>query len=709
RLITRFLFLPLAAASLFTVSCSIELDAPLDEFIAEQTEMVSPRAVASTGPGAPESAPDGYICVPTDLGAPASGNTVSVPLENNYGFTLAVEDPVLTTNSGGAGISGVSAAQNGDKLDITFTGTPAEGDDLSVYLVIKNADDGRVLYRGTINIAYIDFDVNLSSLELLTPTNESKIINPAPTPENLATHTDFSAADFPSPTARIVAASANGGAVISGDIGDVSLPLYGDGTVNTKTITVSAPHGVVEPKTYTLHINRKYASSDCDIVEFNINTWPKVTKDASAKGQITGTTISYKVPYGTNLASGLSPTIIPSTYATWERRTTGVSYQGPVVFRVKAEDRVNYNDYTVNVSAAALDSITSIEGQQTRYAVGATPSLSGVTIKAKDAAGYTDLILPVAECVITTPSGAFTSGGPKTVEFMHTPSGVTATYPVTVGSSACDITSFKLNSWPAVTATSSTKGQISGTTITYYVPYGTSLTSGLTPTITVSQNATWVRVTSGTGYASPVQFKVTAEDTIASKNYTVNVIVSTLTSITVNTQPTTKVYPVQAPENTGFDKAGMVIRGSDDHGYEFTITDYTLSYDFRSPGAKTVTVSYGGKTTTVTGLTAVGLYGLGVRTKRGGAINVSFSSSTSYTSSYILGTISEFINEIGITAYGPPGSGISTTVFFPTGYSVGTYDGYEAWDVVLSGQRTITIRTSYNGVTKDYTLSYNGN
>ncbi|MDR1177578.1 MAG: DUF5018 domain-containing protein [Spirochaetaceae bacterium] len=502
------------------MSCSIEFDAPLDEFIVEQTEMVSPRAVVSTGPGAPESAPDGYICVP-----PASGNTVSVPLENKHGFTLVVEDPVLTTNSGGVGISGVSVVQNGDKLDITFTGTPAEGDELSVSLVIKNADDGRILYRGTINIAYIDFDVELKTLS-------------------------------PSP-----------GALVS--------PLA-SGSYN-----------------YTMN-------------------------------------------------------------------------GAPVEFNLTAEAN----------NSAALVSINSAGAEEGDQTLKITPPLGPSAI----------------EILVKAPHGV--------KERLYT---IQVTR--NAASNVCDIVSFKLNNWSAVTVSPSATGQISGTTITYYVPYGTNLASGLTPDIIVSTGATWKRETSGGDYTGSVQFIVTAEDQSTKKTYTVDVSAGNLASITVSTQPTTKVYPVQSAVDTGFNDAGMVIRGTDNHGYEFTISGYTRSYDFRTPGARTVEVEKDGKTATVTGLTVVGLSGLSAKKKaqNGGEqpIPISF---FPYTLSYYLGAgFYPKDTTVYITPSVPSGSGISI-IYLVSGSLVPS--GQSIMLEHISSMYPHIIRASKDGVTMDYTITY---
>ena len=76
----------------------------------------------------------------------------------------------------------------------------------------------------------------------------------------------------------------------------------------------------------------------------------------------------------------------------------------------------------------------------------------------------------------------------------------------------------------------------------------------------------------------------------------------TLSSITVTTQPTKKTYMV----GEAFDVAGIVVTAtySDQSTIPITISEAMLSYDFSTTGTnKTVTITYEGKTATVTGIT----------------------------------------------------------------------------------------------------------
>ena len=78
--------------------------------------------------------------------------------------------------------------------------------------------------------------------------------------------------------------------------------------------------------------------------------------------------------------------------------------------------------------------------------------------------------------------------------------------------------------------------------------------------------------------------------------------VKTLVSIAVTTQPTKKIYAV----NEAFNPAGMVVTAtySDQSTAPVTITAAMFTYNFSAAGAnKTVTITYEGKTASVTGIT----------------------------------------------------------------------------------------------------------
>lgn len=76
--------------------------------------------------------------------------------------------------------------------------------------------------------------------------------------------------------------------------------------------------------------------------------------------------------------------------------------------------------------------------------------------------------------------------------------------------------------------------------------------------------------------------------------FTVTVNAKTLTSIAVTKKPTKLTYL----EGDSFNKTGMVVTAYYNNNTSAAITDYTVSGYTSTPGTKTITVSYGGKTAT---------------------------------------------------------------------------------------------------------------
>lgn len=86
---------------------------------------------------------------------------------------------------------------------------------------------------------------------------------------------------------------------------------------------------------------------------------------------------------------------------------------------------------------------------------------------------------------------------------------------------------------------------------------------------------------------------VTYEDFSAS--FSVEFVPKTLTSIMVTTQPSKAKYVV----GEAFDPTGMVVKAVYDNGVSEEVTDYTVSELTDATGWQTLSVSYGGKTTTI--------------------------------------------------------------------------------------------------------------
>ncbi len=99
------------------------------------------------------------------------------------------------------------------------------------------------------------------------------------------------------------------------------------------------------------------------------------------------------------------------------------------------------------------------------------------------------------------------------------------------------------------------------------------------------------------GYSStPGTKTITVSHGGKTATFTVTVNAKSLTSIVVTTKPTKLTYL----EGESFDKTGMVVTAYYNNNTSAVITDYTISGYSSTPGTKTITVSYGGKTATFT-------------------------------------------------------------------------------------------------------------
>jgi hypothetical protein len=330
----------------------MEFNAPLDKFIREQTEMVYLLPIVSTGLNTPESAPDGYICVP------AGTSSVTIPLKNDFGFSLDIQSSLIV-NAGNSGILLDAATPDRNTLELTFdlSTPPAAGDDLSVPLVIRNANDGRVLYRGLVNIACMNLSDGFNtSLDSVTKDGTDPAVFLPPNIYRISASGPFALNVTAANTAAQV--SINGGTAGTGSSSLTITPETG----SVIPIQVIAAHDAASA--YTLYITWTTTgglSSYCDITAFGLDPWGAVTADPSPRGQISGTTITYKVPYGTDLSdlaastSGIT-TIIASSGATVEKES-GNTYADEVRFKVTAADGVTSKTYTVTVSHSAVTEI----------------------------------------------------------------------------------------------------------------------------------------------------------------------------------------------------------------------------------------------------------------------------------------------------------------------------------------------------------------
>ena len=267
------------------------------------------------------------------------------------------------------------------------------------------------------------------------------------------------------------------------------------------------------------------------ILSFNYGTSVGVINEANH-------TIALEVPSGTNLAA-LAPTITQSPMAT-------VSPAG-------AQDFTNSATTPVTYTVTAMDQSTQTYAVTVTQAVVLSPDCDmtalGLTVNGNTYSGTingTDVTLQVpwdcrnllsgltpsytvsgAATVTPTDPQDFTNSASTPVDYtVHAQDGIhTKIYHVRVNvtpvSTDCDMLGFSTD-----IGGKTYSAAISGTKVTLGVPSGT-VVSALVPTVTVSQFAT---VAPASGIAqdfstSAVSYLVTAQDGVASKTYSVNVVV----------------------------------------------------------------------------------------------------------------------------------------------------------------------------------------
>jgi hypothetical protein len=474
---------------------------PLDTFHAGQTGTIELRAI-QTEDGSVAQGTDGVICV-------ARGTTtITMLVDNPQGYVFA-EGLIDTENLPQALPEGVTvrARQRADKnaIEIAISGA-AEGAEFTLPLRVKTAKEGRILAVRALNIACVNLETGLSTLEVLGYT-----LNPGWNPNRR----DY-AVNVPISVVKVRAEALNAGALVSVNgeqrtlsAGEADIVLeLGD---NTVTVLATAPHGAGS-RTYTLKIVRFTAGSSKSIVMFTVPGATVTTRAGDPnKGVINeeAGTIHVTAPYGTDLR-GLTPALI-HTGASY-RPKGAWDFTNPVIYTVRADD-TSTKTYAVTVTPARLVSITVVALPDRK--IGDTPSLSGAVIHGTDSVGNTGIDLS-AECGITiAPGYNFNTPGLKPVRISHPAIALPAAGKVYVLNNAKRITAFTVAVAGATTAAyGSGKGVINeeAGTISVTVPYGTDLRS-LSPTVTCSPGADYshkgARNFSG---PDPVVYTVTAED-----------------------------------------------------------------------------------------------------------------------------------------------------------------------------------------------------
>ena len=153
-------------------------------------------------------------------------------------------------------------------------------------------------------------------------------------------------------------------------------------------------------------------------------------------------------------------------------------------------------------------------------------------------------------------------------------------------------------------------------------------------------------------------------------------IVKNLVSIAVTTKPTKTVYL----EGESFSSSGMAVTATYDDGSTAAVTGYTVSGYTSTPGSKTITITYGGKTTAID-----------VTVKSKSPIALSITTKPTDTS-YFVG---EDFNTSGMVVKATYDNGTTTNVT----------DYYVSYDFSSAGTKTVTVAYQYNGITVSTTLS----
>ena len=244
---------------------------------------------------------------------------------------------------------------------------------------------------------------------------------------------------------------------------------------------------------------------------------------------IDGTDVSITVPYGTEVTA-LAPTFTLSPFATSSPPSgTARDFTLPQFYMVRSGDWSNTEIYTVTVNVTPASTACDI---LTFGSVG-NPAVISDTEIAWTVPFSTDLemlspsftLSPNATCDQYSGWMPFPDFSTGPVPYVVTAEdGVTTkTYTVTVtkapASSACEMLAFGLPGNPAV---------ISGTDITWTVPHGTELAT-LAASFAVSPFAVCDQLNHSIPTpdfsTGPVQYKVTAEDGVTIKDYTVTITV----------------------------------------------------------------------------------------------------------------------------------------------------------------------------------------
>ena len=340
---------------------------------------------------------------------------------------------------------------------------------------------------------------------------------------------------------------------------------FSSSTAGTKTITVSYTEGSVS-KTTTFTVTVIAPT----VTKIAVKTMPTKTQyyigESFAQSGLT-LTATYSDGSTKTISSGFTCTGLSSS--TTGSKTITVTYEGKTT------------TFTVSVVAATLSKI-AVKNMPTKttYYVGDSFNQSGLTLTATYSDGSTQTITSGFSCT----GFSSTTTGTKTITVTY--EGKTTSFTVTVIPAPVTLTSVSVKTKP--TKTTYTLGESfdqSGLTLTATYSDGSTKTisSGFTCSGFSSSSAGTKTIT------------VTYEGKTTSFTVSVNPATVILTSIAVKTLPTKTTYTVGEP----FDQSGLTLTATYSDGSTKTVSSgFTCAgYSSTTAGAKTITVTYQGKTT----------------------------------------------------------------------------------------------------------------
>jgi hypothetical protein len=229
---------------LLTSACN-PVSYDLKKFLEEQTGTITVKeAVPKAGQVALGT--DGYVCLV------AGWEAFSIALDNPIGYNLTVESSFTPTL--GTEISGVTVSQTDTNfLTVNIPSGSAAGNEGILHIKVKTAKEGRTLYEGDMDLAFIDFDTRLTTISFPD--------DPGMTPSFAPDNSIYSIADAPASFAvRAEASNSAARVTIDGEAGTGFMnrqivPPVGKSTV---LIRVEVPHGAGPPGDYTIEVVRTF-------------------------------------------------------------------------------------------------------------------------------------------------------------------------------------------------------------------------------------------------------------------------------------------------------------------------------------------------------------------------------------------------------------------------------------------------------------------